>query len=219
METGKTMERYRKQEGPLFGGICSEEAMYERVRSAAGAKGLVQTGRALPLAQKLHRGQYRKGPERLPYICHPLTMACHALALGIEEDDILAAALLHDVCEDCGVKPEELPVNGTVREAVSLLTFCREAGEAGEQAKERYYGGIRENRTATVVKLLDRCNNISTMASAFSTGRMAGYADETRRYVLPLLSVLRQRYPEFRDASFLLQYQMESLLKSIERFV
>ena len=49
-------------------------------------------------------------------------MACHALAMGLEEDELLAAILLHDVCEDCGVPPGELPVCEEVRRIVALVT-------------------------------------------------------------------------------------------------
>ena len=83
--------------------MFSKENMYNFVMRAASDRKFDQTLKALPAMRKFHEGQTRKGKEHVPYIYHPLTAACHALALGIEEDDILAAVLLHDVCEDCGV--------------------------------------------------------------------------------------------------------------------
>ena len=56
-----------------------------------------------------HEGQQRKSGE--PYIVHPLTMACNALALGIRDDKVVATILLHDVCEDCDVSLKELPIS------------------------------------------------------------------------------------------------------------
>ena len=82
-----------------------------------------ETPKALLFAERCHAGQRRKGPAKLPYIIHPLTMACHALALGLAEDELIATALLHDTCEDCHILPEELPVNATVQEAVRRLSF------------------------------------------------------------------------------------------------
>jgi GTP pyrophosphokinase len=49
-------------------------------------------------------------------------VASRAASLGLEEDELLAAALLHDVCEDCGVTPEELPAGERVQQIVKLLT-------------------------------------------------------------------------------------------------
>ena len=49
-------------------------------------------------------------------------------AFGLEEDDLLSACLLHDVCEDCGVRPEELPVDEETQEYIQpLLEKARDA--------------------------------------------------------------------------------------------
>ena len=80
------------------GRLFSEEHMYTYVRTAAVSRELYQTARVLPLARKYHEGQVRKGEDRIPYIYHPLLMACHMMALGIYDDDMLSACLLHDVC-------------------------------------------------------------------------------------------------------------------------
>lgn len=46
----------------------------------------------------------------IAYIAHPLSMACYAAALGIRDDNIMSTILLHDVCEDCGIDVETLPL-------------------------------------------------------------------------------------------------------------
>ena len=55
--------------------------------------------RAMRIAAKAHRHHHRKGSD-LPYITHPAHAAMILLRAGINEDEILAAALLHDVVED-----------------------------------------------------------------------------------------------------------------------
>ena len=199
--------------------MFSEENMYNFVMRAASDRKFDQTLKALPAMRKFHEGQTRKGKEHVPYIYHPLTAACHALALGIEEDDILAAVLLHDVCEDCGVEPEALPVNENIQKTVAEVTFRIFPGESREQAKERYFRNISCSRNAIVVKILDRCHNISTMATGFPRERMAAYIDETEKYVLPLVNLLKVTYPEFYNAAFLLKYQMMSVLESLKRTI
>ena len=95
-----------------------EEHMYIYLERYARLNQLDQTVKALPYARKMHEGQFRKGKEKIPYIYHPLMAASQALALGLDSDDIIATALLHDVCEDCGVLPDELPVGERVKTAV-----------------------------------------------------------------------------------------------------
>jgi GTP pyrophosphokinase len=143
-------------------------------------------------------------------------MACHAHALGIREDKILATILLHDVCEDCGVAPEELPFSEEVREAVRLLSFQAKPGETRTEAKKRYYAAIAENRIARIVKILDRCNNISTMASSFTQKKLVAYVNETETYVMPMLEEAKYAIPEYADAFYLLKYHMRSVLESIK---
>ena len=86
--------------------LFKEDNMYRRLRDFAVAEGLSETYRALRYISKQHAGQFRKPgrytSEKVPYINHPLLMACQAHAFGIRDDSLLAAALLHDVVEDTG---------------------------------------------------------------------------------------------------------------------
>lgn len=47
-----------------------------------------------------HRGQQRKGTEDTPYILHPMAVAMTLARAGADDEDLLVAALLHDVVED-----------------------------------------------------------------------------------------------------------------------
>ena len=208
------------QDWTIADALFSPEHMYSRLVSTAQIEKLSETYAALPYMKEKHAGQTRKptlfSGKQAPYIVHPLTMACHAHALGIREDKILATILLHDVCEDCGVAPEELPFSEEVREAVRLLSFQVQPGETRADAKERYYATIAENRVARIVKILDRCNNISAMASSFSQKKLISYIDETETYVMPMLEKAKYAIPEYADAFYLLKYHMRSVLESIK---
>ena len=197
--------------------LFNEARMATYVSAYCNAKKLYQTKRALAFAKEKHNGQFRKidhGDERIPYIYHPLLLTCHALALGLEEDDLLSACLLHDVCEDCGVKPEELPVNQETQEAVRLLTKP-EIFEKTEKDYRAYYEGISGNRIAIMVKLLDRCNNISSMAVSFTDEHMAEYIKQTQEFIHPLMKKARDEYPQYTNQLFLIRYHMNSVLEAM----
>lgn len=200
--------------------MFSEEHMYSKLKAFAQAEHLTETYQALPYMRKCHEGQIRdpaRGTNQsIPYIVHPLTMACQAHAMGIRDDTVLAVALLHDVCEDCGVLPEELPFSDNVKTVVELLTKkkhrFKEIGRT--EALAEYYEYLRSNRTAMLVKCLDRCHNLSTMASSFSRERMTRYIIETEKHILPILEEIKSLYSDLNDAAFLLKYQMLSLLET-----
>ena len=200
--------------------VFSEKNMYSKMRTFAQAEGLKQVFKALPYMREAHSGQTRypvRGSSvRVPYIIHPLLMACQAHALGIHDDVVLTVILLHDVCEDCGVLPEDLPFTEEVRTAVRLLTKDKKHfAEVGkEKALEEYYEGIRTNKTAMLVKCIDRCNNISDMALSFSPEKMRRYILETEDYIVPILDYIKENYIEYNNAVFLLKYQMRSMMET-----
>ena len=194
--------------------IFDHEKMYTYLRGFANALGLEETLRALSFAREKHGGQLIKSGD--PYIVHPLTMACNAVSMGIKDDVTLAAILLHDVCEDCGVGVSELPVSQEVRHVVELMTFRVQEGETKDGAKTRYYGMILQSREASLTKLIDRCQNVSSMAGVFSEEKLLAYIEETRSFVLPLLRKAKNLYPQDSDIFFLLKYHIVSVVDSIE---
>ena len=195
--------------------LFDETKMYTYIKGFATARKLFQTVRVLPYVRKKHEGQVRKGEDRVPYVYHPLLMTCHAISLGMCEDDLLSAALLHDVCEDCDVPVDELPVNDETKEAVALVTKDFKALEESAEAVEKYYRDISGNKIASIVKLLDRCNNISGMAAAFDETKMANYIKETETYIYPLMDKTSDSYPEYSNQIFLIKYHMTSVVESI----
>lgn len=194
--------------------VFSPDKMYTYIRGFASALQMDQTLRALPYAREKHRTQFRKSGE--PYIIHPLTMACDAMSLGIKDDNIIATILLHDVCEDCGVSLEELPVNDKVRRGVELMTFKVMEGETKVIAKRRYYNMLIQSREASITKLIDRCHNVSSMAGTFTPEKLKAYIEETREYVLPLLRQMKDKYPDEANILFILKYHITSVVDAIE---
>ncbi len=188
------------------------DRMYDFIGDFADQHNLRATINALPFAKEKHEGQMRKGPKgaKQPYISHPLTMACHAISMGLTDDDLLAAILLHDVVEDCGVSAASLPVNRSVQNAVLLVT--RQEGES----KAKYYSQIGENPIAAMVKVIDRCHNVSQMSLAFSREKLWKYIRETEDYVLPLLAASKEKWPKYMNQYFLLEYQICSALDTVK---
>ena len=62
--------------------------------------------KAAEFAAYAHAGALRKG-SKLPYIVHPREVAM-IVAMMTEDPEVIAAAYLHDVIEDAGVRYEEL---------------------------------------------------------------------------------------------------------------
>ena len=166
---------------------------------------------------KAHEGQKRKR-SAIPYIYHPLNLACHALSMDIFEDDVIAACMLHDVVEDCGKSPDDLPVDNGTRELVRLLTKERTTDKKREGLLEAYYENMSKNPKAALVKCIDRCNNLTTMSWGLSRDKIFRMIKETEEYYPVLLDVIKAT-PEYNSAAWLLKYQIESMLDIYKRLM
>lgn len=167
----------------------------------------------------LHKNQTRKGNGRVAYVSHPLMMAFQALALGIMEDDVITVILLHGVRRNCGMKPEELNIalNDSVTHALQLLYYDIKPYESEADAKKRYYAGIAEDSLASIVKVIDQCSKVSTLAIGFPKEKLSSYIQDTEFYVLPLLETVQQTYLDYYNAAFLLKYQILSVIEGLKR--
>lgn len=193
--------------------------MFTFVKGRAQLLGFSQTLAVMDLLRCAHGEQKRRSRYgfECSYMAHPLTMACHALAMGLRDDDVLAAALAHDMVEDAHMKPKDLPVKDRVRDAVRLVS--KNMYDPNEPDwEEKYFENIRKNPLACMVKCLDRVNNLAGMADAFSRKWMIRYTAETDQYYPALLDVIK-KVPEWNDAWWLLRYQMMTMTEAFKRLL
>ena len=200
-----------------------EEDLRSRIRYFAHAEGLTETMKALEYAYERHEGQLRKkGPYSttdIPYIIHPMTMTAQAHASGISDDVILASTLLHDVVEDTGVSIGELPFSDDVKKIVGLLTFTIPEGMSRKEAKKLYFGAISADPRASLIKLLDRCSNVSTMVECFDEEKLLSYIEETETFILPLADILATLYPQYEKTAFQAKYQILAVIETIKYLI
>lgn len=202
----------------VYDGLIQIEQLTSAVVAHAKEHNYTETLKAYELMKKYHDGQQRNGPKGqvVPYIIHPLAIAYHVIALGIDKDYLVAAALLHDVVEDCDVALEDLDVSDRARDIIDRMTFRILPGHDKAESKYLYFKRIEESSSAMVIKILDRCNNISNMSTGFTKQRMDKYIAETYDYIYPMLDILEGQYPEYAHTVFLVKYHLNSVLAALE---
>ena len=197
--------------------IYDWEHMRYFVKTTAKALKMENALKAIDFAVEKHKGKKRDNSD-IPYIYHPLNLACHALSMGIADDEVIAACLLHDVVEDCDVKLEELPVTDEIREIVRLVTHEKVDEAHREEMLDAHFGEMLQSPKAVLVKCLDICNNLTTMSWGLSRDDIYRTIIETDKYFPKLLDVLKGT-PEYNNAAWLLKYQMESMLDIYKRLM
>ena len=120
--------------------------------------------RAIAFAAYAHDGQSRKGGA-LPYIVHPMEAAAIAATMT-NDPEVLAAAVLHDVIEDCGVSETEIRVRFGKRVA-QLVKAETEEKDGDPQASWQK----RKLRTISHLTVAPREVMILTLADKLSNLR------------------------------------------------
>jgi (p)ppGpp synthase/HD superfamily hydrolase len=169
--------------------------------------------RALETAREAHTGQIRNGSGGMPYIEHPKAVAALLAEHGFE-DEVLAAALLHDVVEDSDTTVEQLrssfgdPVAGLV----AALSDDESIADYRKRKDEHRTRVAAADGAALAIYGADKLTNVGTLRRTYAD-RGEAVAEE---FKVPLelklaiwradLDLLRERAPEL---GFLEQLETE----------
>ncbi|KKL14739.1 hypothetical protein LCGC14_2512630, partial [marine sediment metagenome] len=154
---------------------------------------------AYEFAAKCHAGQLRQSGD--PVITHP-THAAQTIASLQLDADAIAAALLHDVQEDCGVTNSEIekrfgPEVAKLVEGVTKLgqipweAADRPRGDEHIQAENlrKMFLAMAQDLRVVIIKLADRLHNMLTLHALPPDDRLR-ISGETMEVYAPLASRL-----------------------------
>lgn len=186
------------------------DKMHTYLRGLLVGANMRQSIQALQFAREKHANQFRKDGE--PYISHPLSMACYAVALGIRDDNVIATILLHDVCEDCGVPVNMLPFPDAVLTGVKYMTVQRFDTDSSKiETKKRYFNELLESREATICKGIDRYFNLMDMPFALTDDAIGKNIAETEVLLLPTLKKAKEKWQDLSDIMFIVRTNIRSV--------
>jgi len=182
---------------------------------------------AYEFASRAHQGQVRKTGE--PYLEHPLTTAMILAEFHLDAET-LAAALLHDVTEDCGVPLEEIEANfgsqvGKLVDGVTKLNKLTNRARTRETKSKVQAENLRKMLLATaedlrvvLIKLADRLHNMRTLG-ALPAEKRRDIAQETMEIYAPLAHRLGMRDAKWQLEDLAFRYLKPRLYHRIARLV
>ncbi|HEX6782902.1 MAG TPA: HD domain-containing protein [Solirubrobacterales bacterium] len=138
----------------------------ERIEAAAERSPLVRS--ALEKARADHAGQVRNGSGGMPYVEHPITVASLLDEQGYGEE-VLAAALLHDVVEDSDTTLDELRelFGDEVAGMVGALTDDESIEPYRERKAEHRERVAAAASGAHAIYGADKLTNVKTLRAAY----------------------------------------------------
>ena len=174
--------------------------LIEKVKEYLPSEKIAIVEDAYNYAVEAHKGQVRKSGE--PYLEHPLQVALTLAELQLDTGS-LAAALLHDVPENCDIPISEIEakfgsevaklVDGTTKLGKLSLQAPGEAAQRGgvttgeEQAENlrKMLVAMAEDLRVVFIKLADRLHNMQTL-DALAPEKQRSIAQETQEVYAPL---------------------------------
>jgi (p)ppGpp synthase/HD superfamily hydrolase len=144
------------------------------IEAAAAESNLIRG--ALELAEQAHAGQVRSGSGGMAYIHHPVAVAELLAEQGYEEE-IVAAALLHDVVEDSETGVEKIAERFGPRVAslVEVMTDD-ESIEPYRRRKDEHRRQVEDaGGDALAIYAADKLSNVRVLRRAYANeGEPAG---------------------------------------------
>ncbi|MDY7025269.1 MAG: bifunctional (p)ppGpp synthetase/guanosine-3',5'-bis(diphosphate) 3'-pyrophosphohydrolase [Pseudomonadota bacterium] len=175
-------------------------------------------------ADKAHIDQFRRSGE--PYITHPIAVAGILADMRMDFETI-AAALMHDVIEDCGVSEEQMVehfgdsitrlVDGVTK--INSLSFSSKAEEKARTIRKTLLAMAQDIRVI-IIKLADRLHNMRTLGPVKLESRRRK-AQETLEIYAPIALRLGMYsvHNELEDLCFHALYPMraERIGRAVEK--
>ncbi|MFR3729825.1 HD domain-containing protein [Lacrimispora sp.] len=119
--------------------------------------------KAAVFAARCHEGTYRKGTQ-IPYIVHPLETAV-IVSVMVSDEELVCAALLHDVVEDAGVTEAELLKEFGPRVASLVMEETEDKSKSWKERKNATLLHLEKaSKDCKILTLADKLSNLRTTA-------------------------------------------------------
>lgn len=172
-------------------------------------KALALVNKAYNFAKRLHGTQTRK--DGTPYIGHPVDVALILAKLNFDEN-VVSAAMLHDVVEDCDCDLQTIASEfgddiAEMVDCVSAIDRAKyvfdkdnlyeledfEKASIEEQSFKKLIAIGKKNPAGFCIKFADRLHNLRTIG-CFDYSKQLEKVKETEKWILPIAKVQNSEY-------------------------
>lgn len=154
------------------------------------------------------------------YYNHCIDVANTLISFEIKDEDVICAALLHDIIEDVeGYREITIAkmFNKNVARLVMLVTKKHGVDYKHPETIREYLKNISTDMNAAAIKTADRMHNMMTLDEKSFESRYRK-AIETEQYYLPFFKHCRHLYPRYENLFYAARAEIEPLIFHIKSF-
>lgn len=193
------------------------------LRGYFAGMGFTQSQKAMELVLRYHKGERKDGSPEASHLLEVATIvlgALHERSNSSDLDEIVAAALLHDLVEDYSRQYSEnaLRMDFNLGVCQPVMNVCKPADfKKTREYREAYFRKIQSCPRSIIVKGADRLHNIRSMVNGFPVEKRELYILEVEEWFYPMMKFGERQYPEFKFVIMTLRKTIETELEMIKR--
>lgn len=170
-------------------------------------RNMVNTKKALTCAQKIYLGHKRKSGD--DFIIHPLRVCNTLMILNIIDDELCAAALVHEAIKKCKMPENAIELvtkwnlSPKVRDLVTIMASNRYL------SLDTYYRLLEEIPKAFVLKMANRVNTCTNLLDLSNVEKQE-YINECNDFMYPKIPNVMKKAPEYHYALRLMMFHIKA---------
>ena len=161
--------------------------------------------KSMDIAEKYHNGKRKDGKDE---ISHQFLIAAYIMTIEDSLIDPIAAyivAFLHDTYEDYQVESEQ-DLKEYFSEYLDMIIRISKVRDGVKIQYDEYFSEMALCPVCSIVKAVDRFQNISSMIVPFSTEKQNNYLLDLDNWFFPMIKKAKRKYPEQTQAYENLKY-------------
>ncbi len=128
-------------------------------------------------------GNLKRKAKDIPYVIHPVRITLILRSVGFNEfehEELMIAALFHDLCEDTDTTLEEIDKKFGEK-IVSIVDELSKPADALDHKKDQWLENfINNSKEAKIIKIADRIDNLLEMVDDWTIEKQISYANQAK---------------------------------------
>lgn len=128
-------------------------------------------------------GNLKRKAKEIPYVIHPIriTAILHAADYNeFEHEDLMIAALFHDLLEDTDTNLKEVEDQFGKKVGEIIVELTKPEGAKGRKKDEWLENFVKKSKEAKTIKLADRIDNLMDMRDVWDVEKQRSYTDQAK---------------------------------------
>jgi len=131
----------------------------------------------------IKHGNLKRKAKNVPYVIHPIRVTSILRATGFNEfehEDLMIAALFHDLVEDTDTNLIEIESQFGKSVALIVAELTKPDGAKGRKKEKWLESFIEKSKEAKIIKMADRIDNLMEKGDIWTDEKQKLYAEQAK---------------------------------------